>query len=222
LSAYFLASARILDELIVPTRTLSAEGPLGSSLFSGQSGLNNLQPTLVIDVPSNRLLESLLEIVYRSPAKVALHPRRIDCIAHIMSCPVLHKFNAILWPPKLLEDRGYYLEVGAFAPPPDIIDLACDTGAQNAIYRGTMVFHMDPVTNIQASSIDWYLLPCPCQHDGLGNELLWELIRAIIVGASGDRCPQSIRPMIRLDEQIRGRFAGRIGARWSDRRLFRE
>ena len=50
-----------------------------------------LDPGLILQVPSNRLLQAVTECITWVPAQFLSDLRRIDCIAAVMSGPIRHK-----------------------------------------------------------------------------------------------------------------------------------
>ena len=49
-----------------------------------------------------------------------------------------------------------------------------------------MVFHIEPVTDVLAFSVDWQLLAVEGVEDNERNQLLREVERAVVVGAVAD------------------------------------
>lgn len=85
-----------------------------------------------------------------------------------------------------------------------------------------VIFHIQPVTDIQPLSINRQRLVLRSIVDHQRNQLLRELIRSIIVGATGNGYRQPIRPVIRLHQQIRRSLGRAIRARCMKRSIFME
>ena len=73
-----------------------------------------------------------------------------------------------------------------------------------------MIFDVQPIANVPAVAIDGQLLALDGVEEHQGDELLRELVGAVVVGAIRDQGWQAIGFVIGSHKVICGRFGGRI------------
>src|SRR5207244_11299103 len=81
-----------------------------------------LPPQLVLDVPLNGFVESILKIAPRFPVQLTLCKRGIDCIAAIVSQPVGHKRNQAVRLAQFIENHFYNIDIHHLAVTSEIIN----------------------------------------------------------------------------------------------------
>src|SRR3546814_9998370 len=75
------------------------------------------------------------------------------------------------------------LEVSLFVPSANVISLARNTGLQHAANGTTVVFYIQPVTDLLAIAINWQRLTRQSVQDHQRNQFFGEMIRPIVIGA---------------------------------------
>ncbi len=75
-----------------------------------------------------------------------------------------------------------------------------------------MIFYIEPVTDLVALAIDRQRLAIQCIEDHQRDQLLGEVIRAVVVGAVGDDGRQAVGTAPGAYQVVTGSLGGRIGA----------
>ena len=105
-----------------------------------------------------------------------------------------------------------HVEVRLLIPAPYIISLADFTRLQHAADSRSVVLHIEPVTDLLTVAVDRERLACKSIVNDKWDELLREMVWAVVVGAVGGQDRQPIGVVLGADEVVRGGLAGRIGA----------
>ena len=148
---------------------------------------DGLPPLTVIEIPLDRLLDAVLELGLRQPAQLIVDLSRVDGVTHIMTLTVANMGNQTLRLTQLFADDLYNLDVLLLVVTADIVDLANTTLVDNQVDSLAVVFHIQPVADIQALTVNRQRLVSQSISDHQRNELLREVIRTIVVGATRDR-----------------------------------
>ena len=85
-----------------------------------------------------------------------------------------------------------------------------------------VVLGVDPVSDVQAVAVELRTRPVDQVRDLARDELLHVLVRAVVVGAVGDRRPHAEGAVPGADQQVGGRLRGAVGARRAVGRLLGE
>jgi len=85
------------------------------------------------------------------------------------------------------------LQVGALGAAPDVVVLADPTCLQHPQQSAHVIFHEQPVAHVPAIAVELERLPGEDPHDRQRDQLLGELVRAIVVGAVGEQDGQAVR-----------------------------
>jgi hypothetical protein len=104
----------------------------------------------------------------------------------------------------------YDLQVRALILSTDIVGFTWQSVLQDQIERFSVILDIKPVANIGTVPVNRQRLPFECVQNHQRNELLRELIRAIVIGAVGDDNWQTVRPMPCNRQMVGCRFGGRI------------
>src|SRR5205823_11624969 len=83
-----------------------------------------LPPRGIVDVPLNRLIESMFEIVARFPLQLTLTEGRIDGVTTVVPQPVGYERDRSLRFSQFLEDELHHLEVHHFPAAAQVINRA--------------------------------------------------------------------------------------------------
>ena len=74
-----------------------------------------------------------------------------------------------------------------------------------------MILDVEPVAYLHPVPVHRKLLAVEDLHDHQGDQLLRKLVRTVVVRAVGGRDIESERVVIRPDEVVASRLAGRVG-----------
>ena len=180
-------------------------------------------PVAVGQIPFDRAAQAGLEGDARAPAEFALDLLAVDGIALVVPGAVLDEADqALMWAIRRVghqlvqqgTDRASDLDVGALAAPADVVGLARAPLRQGQAESRGMVFDEEPVTHVVARPVDWQRLTRQRLEDEDRDQLLRELIGAVIVGAVGDQHRQAVGVMPGAHQVVRTGLAGRIGRVW--------
>ncbi|MNW59350.1 hypothetical protein D3C74_372620 [compost metagenome] len=98
-----------------------------------------------------------------------------------------------------MDDGLHHLKIRTFIMTAYIIHFTTYAFMQNKVNRSTVIIDMQPVTNIFAITVNWNLLFVQNFRDRQRNQLLREMVRAVIVRAAGNVHRQAVRFMVRPD-----------------------
>src|SRR5215475_3595059 len=125
-------------------------------------------PFLIFEVPTDRPAQAAGERFLRFPAQLAFDLARINPVAPVMTRPVCHERNllsiglAVVARLTLVQEIAELMhdfKIRLLAGRTDIVDLAWPAPLQHAPDCGTMVRHVEPVTNILSVAIDRQRIP---------------------------------------------------------------
>ena len=98
-----------------------------------------------------------------------------------MAGTVCHELNQALRLIKCLQNGLYHFQVGALIMPADVIDFPLASLVDNKVNGLAVIRHMEPVAHVLPCAVYRKLLICQGAADNKGNQLLREMIRAIVV-----------------------------------------
>lgn len=102
-------------------------------------------------------------------------------------------------------------DVGLFAVAANVVGLAGLALLQGREEGLAVVFHVEPVADVEAIAVDGQFFASQGSMDDKGDELLRKLAGTVVVGAvSGDR-RQAVGVMVGPHQMVRGGFGGRVG-----------
>lgn len=179
-------------------------------------------PVAVLEVPLDRLLDTVLELRLRLPAEFRVNLRRVDGVAAVVALAVSDVLDEVFGLAELLEDGLDDVDVGTLIVAADIVDLADATLLQDQVDGMAVILNVEPVANILAVTIDRQLLVGQRIDDHQRNELLREVVRAVVVRAARDCRRDLVGAMVGHDEQVSTGLRSRIRARRLEVRLLRE
>src|SRR5262249_47287831 len=158
-------------------------------------------------------LKALLERMFRRPAEFAVELGKVDGIAKIMSRTIGHERDQLAMrrpcralPEAIhdLADRANDVNVAAFCTAADVVALAKTTLLEHSYQSLCVVVDIKPIADVEASSINRHLFAGEPLDDGQRDQLLGELIGAIVVRAVGDKDGQTKSVPPRAHEMIGG------------------
>lgn len=179
-------------------------------------------PVAVLEVPFDRLLDAVLKFRLRFPAELRVDLRRVDGVAAVVALAVGDVLDEIFGLAELLEDGLDDIDVGALIVAADVVDLADAALLQDQVDGMAVVLDVEPVADVLAVAIDRKLLVGQRVDDHQRDELLREMVRAVVVRAARDRRRDLVGAMVSHDKQVRTGLRSRIRARCLEVRLLRE
>ena len=181
-----------------------------------------LPPSLMLEVPLDGLLDAVLELRLRRPAEFRVDLRRVDGVAAVVALAVGDVLDEVFGLTELLEDGLDDVDVGALIVAADVVDLADTALLQNQVNRMAVILDVEPVADILAVAVDRQLLVGQRVDDHQRDELLREMVRAVVVRAARDRRRDLVGAVVGHDEQVGTSLRSRIRARCLEVRLLRE
>ena len=198
--------------------------PVTSTRIGGSSHLpvgpraDAVDPSGVGLVPLHGLGQSLLEGDGLAPAQLRLGLGAVHGVAAVVAQPVGDVADQVLRLSGQPEHGPGHVHVVPLAPAAEVVDLARTAAAERGVDAPAVVADVDPVADLHAVAIDG-------QGDvrqGVGDEqrdqLLGELVGAIVVRAAGDHRIQPVRVVGGADQEIGPGLAGGVGAVGRQRR----
>ena len=169
-----------------------------------------VQPLLVVEIPADSLLDTLLKLQRGLPSELFLQLRRVDGIAQIVAGTVCNEGNEIHILTFLttqqtvngLDDHFDDVDVLPLVETTDIISVGNLTLMENEVDGTGMILDKQPVTDILTLAIDRQRLAMADVIDKQRNQFLWELIRAVVIGAVCHDDGHSISIMVGTDKMI--------------------
>ena len=116
-----------------------------------------------------------------------------------------------------LDGQADNVDVRHFVVAADVIDLAFASLADDEVDGLAVVFDIEPVTHIRAVTIDGKLLAAEDVVDDERNEFFRKMVRAVVVGATGDGDGHLVGVVVGHHNHVGTRFrgaVGRVGAEW--------
>ena len=172
---------------------------------------------MVVEVPLDGLTNAGLEGLSRFPSQLPIDLGSIDGVAAIMTGTIGDVGDLLLVAlsigagRKLIKDGTEGVddvEVRLLVPPADVIGLTHLAGLEHATYGGGVVLHIEPVTDLLAVTVDRERLTGEGVVDDQRDELLGEVVGAVIVGAIRREDRKAVGVVVGTDEVVRGGLAG--------------
>ena len=184
------------------------------------AGNNVLPPLLIFQIPLNGLFDSVCKLCLRQPAQFVVDLGRVDGITHIVALTVSDIGNQTLWLAQFLADQLDNVDVLHFIVTAYIVDFADLAVVDDEVNCLAVILYIQPVTHIFALAVNRQRLVCQGIGDHQRNQLFREVIRAIVVGASGNRYRETISSVVSQYQQICTCFRRGVGAAGVDGSLF--
>ena len=143
----------------------------------------------------------------------------IDRVALVMSLAVRHIFDQALGLSELRADQLYNINIAHLVVTADIVDFPDAASAEDHIDRLAVVLDIEPVSDVQTLAVYGKRLVVQRVRDHQRDQLLRELIRAVVVGAAADGHRQPVSSVICEHQKICGRFRSAVRAAGMNRRL---
>ena len=176
-------------------------------------GLRGLPPGAVLGVPLDGLLESGFEVGVRGPpAELGLQLGGVDGVAAVVPRAVPDPVERVLVLAHHLQDHAQHGDVVPLAVRADQVGLADPAPGQDGPHAAGVVLGVDPVAHVLALAVQLRADAFEDVGDLARDELLHVLVRAVVVGAVGDRGPQTVGAGPRAHQHVAGGLGGRVRA----------
>lgn len=178
-------------------------------------GFGGLPPGAVGGVPFDRLPQAGLEVrVPRRPAELGLQLGGVDGVAAVVPRAVPDPVERVLALAHHFEDHAQHGDVVPLAVRADQVGLADPAPGQDGPHAAGVVLGVDPVAHVLALAVQLRADAPEDVGDLARDELLHVLVRAVVVGAVGDRDPQTVGAGPGAHEHVAGGLCGAVrGAR---------
>ena len=146
----------------------------------------------------------------------------VNGVAHVVALAVSHMSDQALGLTQLGADQLDDIDVLHLIVAADVVDLALAALTHDQVDGLAVVLDIKPVANVEALAVDGEGLVMESVDDHERDQLLREVIGAVVVGTAADRHGQSVGPVIGQDQQVRGGLGAAVGAAGVDGGLLGE
>ncbi len=178
-----------------------------------------VHPLLVVQVPINGQDDALLKGSFGVPAQIVLDLGGVDAVAAVVAQTVGHVLDEVLADAlvlqavvQLLDDGLDDEDVGALVVAAHVVHLTDLAVICYHVDGLAVVFHIQPVADLHTVTVDGQLLVVLDVVDHQRDELLRELVGAVVVGAASDVHGHAVGIVECHNEHIGAGLGGRIGA----------
>ena len=176
-------------------------------------GLRGLPPGAVLGVPLDGGPQPGLEVGVRGPpAELGLQLGGVDGVAAVVARTVPDPVERVLALAHHLQDHAQHGDVVPLAVRADQVGLADTAPGQDGPYAAGVVLGVDPVAHVLALAVQLRADALEDVSDLAWDELLHVLVRAVVVGAVGNRGPQTVGAGPRTHQHVAGGLGGRVRA----------
>lgn len=183
---------------------------------------NILPPRLMIQIPTDCLLDAISKFSFRQPAKFCVDFCRIDSVAAVVAFAVFYVGNEAFRLAQFLQDKLYNVDVCHFVVTTDIVSLSYGSFMDDEVDGFAVVFHIEPVTDVFAISVNRERLVIKGIGNHEGNQLFRELVGAVVVAAPGNGGGEAIGSVVSTYQEVSSRLGTAVRGRRMEWRLFRE
>lgn len=174
------------------------------------AGSNVVEPGLIVEVPLDGLLDAFLKLEAGFPSELALQFAGVDGVAQVVAFAVgdvrdqVHVFA--LFPAKQtvggVDERLHDVDVLPLVETADVVGVGNLAFVENQVDRPCVIHHIQPVAHVLAFSVDRERLAVADVVDEQRDELLRELVRAVVVGAVRHDGRHAVGVVERPDEMV--------------------
>ena len=176
-------------------------------------GLRGLPPGAVLSVPLDGGLQSGFEVGVRGlPAELGLQFGGVDGVTAVVARTVLDPVERVFRLSHHLQDHAQHGDVVLLAVGADQVGLADTTPGQDGPHAAGVVLGVDPVAHVLALAVQLRADALEDVGDLARDELLHVLVRAVVVGAVGDRGPQTVGAGPRAHQHVGRGLRARVRA----------
>src|SRR3990172_10272048 len=204
-------------------QTRARELPVGSVLILPVVAiLDASPPRLVLLIPANRLKKPGLEGVARRPMQLPFELTGIDRVSPIVPQPVRHMSDQRIRLVEGPEDQTGEIDIGPLAVAADVVTLTLPSPLEDQRQRFTVILHVKPVADVEPVAVQRERFVGERIGDKQRDDLLRELVGAIVVATACDDHRQPVGVNVRIGQEIRRRLAVRVRTVRGKGALFRE
>ena len=179
-----------------------------------------LHPSLVRQVPFHGFFDAFFELQARFPAQFAFQLRRVDSIAEVMSLAVGYISNEVEGiafrvsqeAVHRLDDDLDQVDVFPFVEAADVVRVGHFAFMENQVDGAGMVFHIEPVADVLAFSIDRKGLAVADVVDEQRYQFFGKLVGTVVVRAVRHDGRHSVGVVEGADEMVAAGFTCGIRA----------
>ena len=146
----------------------------------------------------------------------------VDGVAHVVALAVGDVGDEALRLAQLLADELHDVDVPHLVVAAHVIHLTHTALADNEVDGPAVVLYIQPVPDVQPLAVHRQRLVHQGVGDHQGDQLLGEMVGAVVVGAAGDSHGQAVSPMIGQHQQVGPRLGGGVRAAGVDGCLLSE
>ncbi len=187
-------------------------------------------PRLILQIPLHGFANTGLKGVSGTPAEFAVDFRGINGITTIMTGAVGDEGDEAAgvstdFRLKLVDEIAHELhevKVRLLVVAADVVGLAELAVGQHGPEGFAVVADIKPVADVHAIAVNGDRLAGEDALDDDGDQLLRELIRAVVVRAVRDDCRQTVGVVVGANEEVTGGLGGRVRRIGGVRRCFGE
>ena len=111
---------------------------------------------------------------------------------------------------KLLADNLHDLNILLLVMTTDVVDFTNTTLVDDQINGLAVIFHIQPVTDVQTLAVNRQRLVSQSISNHQRNQLLREVIRTIVVGATGNGHRQAVGTVVSQNQQVSGSLGATV------------
>ena len=175
---------------------------------------------MVVEVPADGFFDAFLELEGGFPAEFALELGGVDGVAHVVAGAVgdvgdeveVLAFGTAEEAVNGVDEDLDEVDVLPFVEAADVVGLGHLALVEDEVDGPGVVLHVEPVAHVLALAIDRQGLAVADVIDEQRDQLLRELIRAVVVAAVGDHGGQSVGVVEGPHEVVAGRLGRAVGA----------
>ena len=123
---------------------------------------------------------------------------------------------------QFLADDLHDLNILLFVMATDIVNFTNATIVNNQINSLAVIFNIQPVTDIQTLAVNRQWLVSQSISNHQRNQLLREVIRTIVVGATGNSHRQAVGTVVSQNQQVSGSLGATVRRAGVDRSFLGE
>lgn len=184
------------------------------------AGGDIVHPFLIVEIPADGLFDTFLELEGGLPTELVLELGGVDSVAQVVAGAVGHIGDELLAGAlgvaeeavDGLDDHLHDVDILPLVEASDIVGIAGLSLMENHIDGAGVVHHIEPVAHVFALAIDGERLAVADIVDEEGDELLRELVGAVVVRAVGHQRGHAVGVVIGAHEVVAAGLGGAVGA----------
>ena len=143
-----------------------------------------LPPRTVVEIPLNGLPDAVCEFRFGKPAQLVVYFGRVDGIAHIVTLSVGNKGYKAFWFAESMAYQFYDVDILHLVVTADVVHFANRSVMYDKVDRTAVILNVQPVANVFACALNGQRFVSERICDHKRNQLLWKVIRSVVVRAA--------------------------------------